>query len=107
MLWPHPSRPKTPQPAVDAVPDTESEVEPASVVQRPDGYYWTSADGGSEVGPFATLAEAEADMNASADESLEPGETLYEAEQELGLADWLDSETGELAEDTRTRLEDH
>ena len=29
---------------------------------------------------------------------LETGETLQEAESEIGINDWLDSETGELAE---------
>jgi hypothetical protein len=28
----------------------------------------------------------------------QPGETLAEAESELGLADWIDGETGELAQ---------
>lgn len=46
-------------------------------------------------------------MNAGSDEAPEPGETLQEAEQELGLADWVDADTGELAEGTGTRLEDH
>jgi hypothetical protein len=107
MLWPHPprSRPAVPVPeAVVAEPDPTAV---PLVVQRPDGYYWLSAEGRAEVGPFASVAEAEADLNASADDSPEPGESLYEAEQELGIADWLDSETGELAEDTRTRIEDH
>ena len=39
-------------------------------------------------------------MNAGGDEAPEPGETLQEAEQELGLADWVDADTGELAEGT-------
>ena len=46
-------------------------------------------------------------MNAAGDESIEPGETLQEAEQELGLADWVDADTGELAEQNGTRIEDH
>jgi hypothetical protein len=94
-------------PAPESVAQDTPMATVASVIQRPDGYYWLGADGRAEVGPFASLVEAEADLNASADDSPEPGESLYEAEQELGIADWLDSETGELAEDTRTRLEDH
>jgi hypothetical protein len=46
-------------------------------------------------------------MNAAIDEDIEPGETLLEAEQELGIADWLDPDTGEPAEETHTRIEDH
>ena len=78
-----------------------------SLVRHPDGYYWISPDGHQEFGPFATAAEALADMNAGGDEAPEPGETLQEAEQELGLADWVDADTGELAEATGMRLEDH
>lgn len=107
MLWPHPPRPRSAVPVPEAVPQEAPAASGPSVVQRPDGYYWLNADGGTEVGPFSSLVEAEADMNASADDSPEPGESLFEAEQELGIADWLDSDTGELAEDTRTRLEDH
>lgn len=78
-----------------------------SVVHHPDGYYWLAPDGHQEFGPFATLQEALDDMNAAGDDSIEPGETLQEAEQELGLADWVDADTGELAEQTGPRLEDH
>ena len=35
------------------------------------------------------------------------GQTLGETERVLGLADWIDPETGTLAEDTPVRLEDH
>lgn len=79
----------------------------SSLVRHPDGYYWVAPDGLQEFGPFATAEEALADMNAGSDEAPEPGETLQEAEQELGLADWVDADTGELAEGTGTRLEDH
>ena len=57
--------------------------------------------------PSPRVQEALDDMNAAGDEGIEPGETLQEAEQELGLADWVDADTGELAEETGTRLEDH
>ncbi|MEW6691134.1 MAG: hypothetical protein AB1452_18820, partial [Pseudomonadota bacterium] len=62
-----------------------------SIVRHPDGYYWIAPDGHQEFGPFATAEEALADMNAGSDEAPEPGETLQEAEQELGLADWVDA----------------
>ena len=78
-----------------------------TVVRHPDGYYWLAPDGHQQFGPFASVQEALDDMNAAGDESIEPGETLQEAEQELGLADWVDADTGELAEGTATRLEDH
>lgn len=64
---------------------------------RPDGYYWTSPDGKKDFGPFASLELALADMGDD-DQAPEPGETLQEAENEIGIADWIDPETGEPAE---------
>jgi hypothetical protein len=77
-----------------------------ALIQHPDGWYWL-AERGSQFGPFASAAEAMADMNAAADDNLEPGETLEEAEDELGVAGWVDPDTGELAEDSHARIEDH
>lgn len=78
-----------------------------SLVHHPDGWYWLDADGDQEFGPYETAEAALAAMNEAGEESLECGETLEEAEQELGLADWIDPDTGELAEGTHTRIEDH
>ena len=64
---------------------------------RPDGYYWTAPDGKRDFGPFASLELALADMGDD-DQAPEPGETLQEAENEIGIADWIDPETGEPAE---------
>ena len=61
------------------------------VVERPDGFfYWQQPDTGKEYGPFATLLEALADMDVEdaprdAEEPLEVGETLEEAEAEVGF----------------------
>jgi hypothetical protein len=38
------------------------------IVERPDGYHWISEDGRNEFGPFATLAEALADMEGAGDD---------------------------------------
>ena len=38
---------------------------------------------------------------------IEPGESLEEAEAEIGIADWLDPDTGQPAEEARARTEDH
>jgi hypothetical protein len=46
-------------------------------------------------------------MDYNAESEFEPAESLAEAEDELGLAGWVDPDTGELAEDTFTHLEDH
>ena len=77
------------------------------LVHHPDGYYWLGADGRMQIGPYATAELALADMHRSADDDIEPDESLPEAEQALGLSDWLDPDTGELAEATHTRIEDH
>ncbi len=77
------------------------------ILIRPDGYYWQVPDGDQEFGPFETLELAQADM-ASGDDEAEPlvGETLQEAENEIGIADWIDPETGQPAEgQSRPHLE--
>lgn len=77
-----------------------------SVMHRPDGYYWRASDGRQEFGPFETFELALADRDAGDEEAPEPGETLQEAEDEIGLAAWIDPETGEPAEGLSTpRLE--
>lgn len=77
------------------------------VIERPDGFYWERAKG-KLAGPYATLAEAEADMLADgAAEEVEVPESLQEAESELGISEWIDPDTGGPAEDNVPRLEDH
>jgi hypothetical protein len=78
------------------------------VFKRPDGYYW-DAKGRDARGPFATRAEAEADLLAGGTTTtdFEPGEGLQEAESELGISEWIDPDTGGPAEDSIPRLEDH
>ena len=46
-------------------------------------------------------------MQAPEDGSYEPGETLAEAEDEIGISDWIDPDTGEPAEESIPRTEDH
>lgn len=80
-------------------------VDDVRLVHRPDGYYAQSEKG--EIGPFPKAAEALEALAARDDESLEEGESLEEAEAELGLSGWLDSDSGEVAEESVPRLEDH
>jgi hypothetical protein len=88
------------------VPDTGSLQD--HVIERPDGFYWVSKDKHETYGPFATLAEAEADMLAGGvTEEAEAGESLQEAESELGISEWIDPDTGGPAEDNVPRIEDH
>lgn len=79
----------------------------ARIMQRPDGYYWQSAETGKEYGPFATLLDAMQDMQGGDESALEPGETLAEAEAEIGISEWIDPDTGEPAEEDGTRTELH
>jgi hypothetical protein len=85
-----------------------TEVEVGQIMHHPDGYYWQTPDGKQEFGPFEDLELALAHMQSAVEEeSAGPGETLQEAEDELGVADWVDPDTGELAEGQSTpRLHD-
>lgn len=70
------------------------------ITERPDGFYWQSVEGDREHGPFASLQEAIDDMTyADSDSDIAVEETLDEAESEIGIADWIDPETGEPAEE--------
>jgi len=89
------------------IPETAPDYDRTRIVERPDGFYWQAQDGGREAGPFATLLEAVQDMQAGRDSAPEPGETLQEAESEIGISDHVDPETGEPSEEQRPRLEDH
>lgn len=88
-----PSPSNRPDPAADAAQLSEP-----SVVVRPDGYYWLASDGQQEFGPFQTRAQALANRDATSESALAPIATLHEAEREIGIADWIDAETGEPAE---------
>ncbi len=102
------SSPPLPEPSTDELAALDlSSPDSGSLVQHPDGWYWLDAEGRQQFGPYETAEEARAELNAAIDEDIEPGETLLEAEQELGIADWVDPDTGEPAEETHTRLEDH
>ena len=76
----------------------EAETSPGEIVARPDGYHWIAPDGRQEFGPFETLELAQAARDGGDDTTPAPGETLQEAEAEIGVADWIDPETGAPAE---------
>lgn len=89
------------------IPQTPSDFDRTRVIERPSGFFWTAKDNGREYGPFATLMQAVLDMQAADESPIEPGETVQEAESEIGIADFVDPETGEPAEEERPRLEQH
>lgn len=89
------------QPAHAAAPDEEAldtSDGQERIFARPNGYYWLAPDGRQEIGPFDSLAEAMADMDSGDAAGWVPGETLAEAESEIGVADWIDPDSGALAE---------
>ena len=88
------------------IPATPPEHDPARVIERPDGFYRQPTDGIREYGPFKTLLEASEQVQFD-DQALEPCETLEEAEAEIGIAEWIDPETGDPAEEERPRIEEH
>ena len=83
------------------------EFEDALMLERPDGFYWKSKVTGEESGPFKTLAEAITDMEYTPESDYEPGESLEEAESEIGISEWIDPDTGVPAEEGVPRIEDH
>ena len=89
------------------IPETPPDYDKTRIIERPDGFYWQSQTDGREAGPFPTLIEAIQDMQYQDESEGEPGETVKEAEADLGIAEWIDPETGEPAEESIPRLEDH
>jgi hypothetical protein len=72
------------------------------IVLRPGSGYWWHALDGQSFGPFASWELAYADMHTGDPDDLEPGESVQEAESELGISDWIDPDTGEPAEGQAT-----
>lgn len=68
------------------------------IVERADGYYWVAPDGHQEFGPFETPELARADRDKYDERAPQVGESVAEAEREVGIADWIDPETGAPAE---------
>jgi len=89
------------------VPPPPPEPDRARVIERPDGFYWQSEDRSEEYGPFQTLPEAVAAMNSANESDLEPDESLEQAEDEIGIAGWIDPDTGQPAEESIPHIEDH
>ena len=87
------------------IPETPPNYDEARIIERPDGFYWQDRVTEKQFGPFTTLYDAIQDMQYNADSDYEPGETLEQVEEEIGISDWIDPETGELGEESH-RLED-
>lgn len=77
------------------------------VVERPDGFYWQDNADGKAYGPFPTALAAMEDMqNEDVEGEFEEGESLAEAEAEIGITDWIDPDTGLPAEEVTSRYVD-
>jgi hypothetical protein len=87
-------------------PTLHEEDEQARLIERPYGFYWQNKFSEKFYGPFATLIEAMEDTQYQEDSNYEEGESLYEAEAEIGIADWIDPDTGEPALDSAPHFND-
>jgi len=88
------------------IPQTSPDYDQTRVIERPDGFYWQDKLTDKLYGPFPTLLEAVQDMQGQDNTGYEEGESLEEAEAEIGIADWTDPETGEPAEGLQPHLSD-
>lgn len=91
---------------MNSIPVTTPDYDKTRIIERPDGFYWQDMGTGEEYGPFATLLEAVEDMQYNADSDFEPGESLEQAEQEIGISDWIDPDTGLPGEEGAPRIKE-
>jgi len=88
------------------IPIASRDYDNTRILERPDGFYWHDVNASNKVfGPFTTLLETIQDMEYNAESDFEPGETLEQAEEEIGVSGWIDHETGEPGEES-PHLED-
>ncbi len=87
-------------PAAPKLPDAER----GRVLERPDGFYWLDEPAGKEYGPFPTLLAATQDMQGANNGDFGEGESLDEAESEIGITGWIDPDTGQPAEEKTPRV---
>ncbi len=85
---------------IPTIPQTPADYDHTRVIERPDGFYWQDKETDELSGPFSTLLEAVQNMQNHDGNGYGEGETLEEAESEIGMSDWIDPETGQPAEDT-------
>lgn len=82
----------------EGTPAGRADTDGPEFIEHPDGWYWLAPDGRQQFGPFESQALASADRDRYSEEAPAEGETLREAESEIGIADWIDAETGAPAE---------
>ncbi len=87
-------------------PQTPPDYEQSRIIERPDGFYWQDKLTDRLYGPFPTLFAAVQDLQERGDTGYGEGESLEEAEAEIGIASWMDSETGAPSEGLQRHLSD-
>ena len=93
---PKPLRPQGAAKVIAEAPAAAADTD--ALAEHPDGYYWLGPDSDAEFGPFESRDAALADRDRYSEEAPSEGETVQEAEREIGIGDWIDAETGEPAE---------
>lgn len=89
-----------------AIPQTSPDYDRTRIIERPDGFYWQDKQSDKLHGPFATLFDAVLDMQDRGDTGYGEGESLQEAEAEIGIRGQMDPETGAPEEGFRPHLSD-
>jgi hypothetical protein len=84
--------------AAKVIAETAGTADDERIVEHPDGYYWLGPDADAEFGPFENREAARADRDRYSEEAPGEGESVQEAEREIGVNDWIDAETGAPAE---------
>jgi hypothetical protein len=93
-------------PTTAPIPQTPPDYDQTRLIERPDGFYWQNKLTDELHGSFPTLLEAVQDMQGQGNTGYEEGESLEEAEAEIGIAGWTDPETGQPAEGSQPHLND-
>ena len=90
------------------IPETQADFDSTRIIERPDGFYWIRQETTEEFGPFDSLLSAVQDMEYVATDA-DPlmTATLHEVEEEIGINDWIDPDTGEPDEEIHTHIEEH
>ena len=77
------------------IPETPPEFDQTRLIERPDGFYWQSKRDGREYGPFRTLLGSRTGHAAQRRIHSRARGDNEEAKAEVGIADWIDPDTGE------------
>lgn len=85
-----------------------SDDEQSRVVERSNGFYWKDEFQNKFYGPFPNRLEALLSMQdqTDSDTDIGEGESLEDAEAGIGIANWIDPDTGEPAQDSSIHFSD-